>query len=417
MLEVLVTGAGIAGLTVAVALRRAGHRVHIYERSSNGQEFGAAINVPPNAGRFLMAWGLDPVKCRFVKAESIVWIDPQTLETNAIFAYENNSERYGAELWLAHRVDLHDALRQMATESTGPGIPVTIHMRSFVVGYDPERPSISLADGQVICGDVVVGADGLHSIACQTVIGRRNPPRQPKHYNYCYRFLIPAETLEKDPETRWWNVGNDGVTRLFTHNASSRRLVSYPCRDSTVHNFVGIFYDAEATSASREDYQASVDKIDVLEKFRDFNPKILAVINKATEIKRWPLLYRTPIPSWRRGRMVLAGDAAHPMLPHQAQGGAQGIEDGVALGVLLQDARPEQVGRRLRLYEQVRQNRASVIQILSNVGQDETHLVYDDLKHYLDAEDIPRNPAEIYALMFGHNVEQKGMELMASDRE
>lgn len=135
MLDILISGAGIAGLTAAIALRRAGHRVHIYERSSMNEEVGAAINLPPNAGRFLVSWGLDPVKCQFVMAEKIVWMDPQTLETIASHAHTNNFAQHGAHLWHAHRVDLHDALRRMATDSETPGIPVMIHLKSFVVGY------------------------------------------------------------------------------------------------------------------------------------------------------------------------------------------------------------------------------------------------------------------------------------------
>lgn len=99
---------------------------------------------------------------------------------------------------------------------------------------------------------MVIGADGIHSIACETVIGRRNPPIRPKHYNYCYRFLIPSQSIESDPETRWLNDGSRGVTRLFTHNETSRRLVIYTCRDNTIHNFVGIFRDSEARPTSRE---------------------------------------------------------------------------------------------------------------------------------------------------------------------
>ncbi|KAH8193587.1 hypothetical protein TruAng_012246 [Truncatella angustata] len=408
MLHVLVAGAGIAGLTAGIALRRAGHTVHVYERSSMNEEVGAAINLPPNAGRHLISWGLDPIKCRFVKAESVVWLHPQTLKTVARHEHANNLENYGAELWYAHRVDLHDALRQIATDQDGIGPPVTIHLKSFVVGYVCIP---TLANGKIVQGDLIIGADGLHSIACETVLGRRNPPVQPKHYNYCYRFLIPAKALEADPDTEWFNQDSRGLTRLFIDNEGSRRLVAYTCRDNTIHNLVGIFYDNAAKNATREDYLASVEKETLTERFKGFSPKIIAVINKATEIKRWPLLYRAPVPRWRKGHMALAGDSAHPMLPHQAQGGAQGIEDGVALGVIFEGANPDDVEERLDLYEKVRRGRASVIQILSNVGQDQSHLVREDLKDYLDESQIPTNPAENYSYMFGHNVEKEAAAL------
>lgn len=130
--------------------------------------------------------------------------------------------------------------------------------------------------------------------------------------------------------------------------------------------------------------------------------------SKATDVKRWPLLYRHPISTWKKDKMVLAGDAAHPMLPRmssllcqlyvtlltsgvdQGQGGAQGLEDGLVLGIVLHGAKtPEEVEKRLQLYVDVRRNRASSIQILSNVGQDQSHMVRQELLQFMKEEEIP----------------------------
>lgn len=138
-LKVVIVGAGIAGLSSAIALRRSGHEVHLYERSAMNNEVGAAINVPPNAGRFLTSWGLDPVASRFVKARETTFLDPETLETTTTLSHEQNKSRYGnIDLWYAHRIDLHDSLKKLAT-ATDPeptsGPAATIHTRSAVVGY------------------------------------------------------------------------------------------------------------------------------------------------------------------------------------------------------------------------------------------------------------------------------------------
>lgn len=290
MLNVLVVGAGIAGLSAAISLRRAGHCVHVYERSAMNNEVGAAINVPPNATRFLTAWGLDPVRWRFVQSRRITFNDPFTLEVTAqLSTVQTPISLGGAGLYYAHRVDLHSALKWMATREDGPGTPATIHLGSDVVGYvrtrsavlvlratytcvcqDPMKPSIMLASGQEICGDVVVGADGVHSAAAEAVLGCRNQPVPPVHSNCCYRFLIPASKLEEDPETRFWNEERDGWARIFPHNDTKRRLVVYPCRkyvyirafpgfcpsadspSNTIHNFVGIFYDEAMKSEKKE---------------------------------------------------------------------------------------------------------------------------------------------------------------------
>lgn len=142
---------------------------------------------------------------------------------------------------------------------------------------DPSKPSILLGGGQEICGDVVVGADGVHSGAAETVVGHENQPVPPVHSNYCYRFLVSAATLDEDPETRFWNEQREDWTRLFVHNGTKRRMVVYPCREyaswtrfdaiqyssldstrcsrtrsNTVHNFVGLFYDEDIKSSTRE---------------------------------------------------------------------------------------------------------------------------------------------------------------------
>ncbi|KAJ0328594.1 hypothetical protein COL5a_004908 [Colletotrichum fioriniae] len=244
MLDVVIVGAGIAGLSAGISLRRAGHVVRIYERSDMDNEVGAAINVPPNATRFLTRWGLDPEASGFVKAGPVHFQDPVTMEITSTLSHADNEEFYDADLWYAHRVDLHDSLKRIATDPAGPGVPVTIHPNSWVVGYvsagkipatistsmKPELPAVHLQDGDQIECDLVVGADGIHSIAAQTVLGHENPAVAPLLHNCCYRFLVPAEVLEEDSETKFWNKDANGLIRLFPDNKTNRRLVSYPCR-------------------------------------------------------------------------------------------------------------------------------------------------------------------------------------------
>ncbi|KAF4974208.1 hypothetical protein FDECE_18693 [Fusarium decemcellulare] len=269
MLQVIIVGAGIAGLSAAISLRRAGHVVHIYERSSTNHAIGAAINVPPNATRFLTRWGLDPSFWRFTKSRLVTYNDPFTMETTAVHSTDKTArEISGAELYYAHRVDLHSALTWLATRPDGLGVPVEIHLGSDVIGYNSSKPSITLAGSQEICADLVIGADGVHSLASQAVTGQENEPVAPSHSNQCFRFLIPSSVLEQDPETRFWNEDCDGWTRLFPHDETKRRVVAYPCRDSnTIHNFVGIFFDDNLLAEKREDWQAKIDITEVLQRF------------------------------------------------------------------------------------------------------------------------------------------------------
>ncbi|OAA78696.1 FAD binding domain-containing protein [Akanthomyces lecanii RCEF 1005] len=405
-MHVLVVGSGIAGLAAAISLRRVGHVVHVYERSALNREVGAAINVPPNASRILIGWGLDPSHHKFVESRRVTYNDPFSLETIRTIATEKTASSIGGtELYYAHRVDLHNALKWLASRDDGPGIPVIFHLDCEVVGYDFQAPSITLKDGSLICGDLVVGADGVHSTAAEFILGHVNEPVTPAYSNCCFRFLIPVEALEADPQTRFWNEARHGWTRILTHNETHRRIVAYPCRDNSVHNFVGLFRDESLKSKRREDWQASVDVSEVLERYNDFSPKLLSVISKATIVKAWPLLYRHPIPFWSKEKMTLVGDAAHPMLPHQGQAGAQGIEDGLALGLTLHSAStPCDVKKRLAIYDGIRRRRASVMQVLSNVGQDQSEILREELLKYYNEAELPLSPMSLQRHNFGYDV-------------
>lgn len=134
-LEIIIVGAGIAGLSAGISLRRAGHHVRILERSALNNEVGAAINVPPNASRALLAWGVDPVASRFVPVRGIMNAVGATLApTMDAPLGEWVSLVYGATLYFAHRVDLHEALRALAT-GAGPGEPVDLELETTVVVY------------------------------------------------------------------------------------------------------------------------------------------------------------------------------------------------------------------------------------------------------------------------------------------
>ncbi|KAL2859183.1 FAD/NAD(P)-binding domain-containing protein [Aspergillus pseudodeflectus] len=411
-MKVIIVGAGIAGLAAGIGLRRGGHQVTIYERSSLAREIGAALNICPNASRVLLEWKFQVERARLVTARRHILARGDTLETLRDMAYPDFREHSGGPWYLAHRVDLHNELQRLARDPEGQGRPVDIRLRSEVVGYDADKGSITLADGSVQYGDLVIGADGVHSTAIRAVHGHSTHV-EPTGWSV-FRFLIPTEDLRNDPDIaptldKGATTVTDGMLTIFTAPEGQRRLVRYPCADNMIQNFVAMYNDPQIDDHEREDWDRSATIDDILSYYHDFHPDLLNVIRKATDIKRWPLLYRDPLPTISKGRLVLIGDAAHPMLPHQGQGGAMSIEDGGALGEvfagLLEGTPGDEIHRRIALFEKIRHKRASGIQVMSNAGQDQMWRVRDRMRPFMpEGVEPPNTIPEIWEHNFRYDV-------------
>ena len=140
-LQVIIIGAGIAGLSAAIGLRRAGCSVSIFEQSEFANEVGAAIHLCPNASRILLQWGIDPIRLRFDETRSGLTANAGDLTPLYEANYDQIPERYGAPWYLSHRVDLHNGLKELATRKSGKreGVPAKIHLKSKVVAIVRSR--------------------------------------------------------------------------------------------------------------------------------------------------------------------------------------------------------------------------------------------------------------------------------------
>jgi 2-polyprenyl-6-methoxyphenol hydroxylase-like FAD-dependent oxidoreductase len=258
---------------------------------------------------------------------------------------------------MTHRAHLHELLRCTATSKDGVGRPAKLHFSSRVDSIDADSATISFEDGSNAQGDVILGADGVHSVT-RSVISS-DIKAQASHHS-AFRFLVSREAAMKDSRTTEYFL-RTGCMELWY--SEDKKIVCYPCANNQVFNFVCI-HPASLSNAS-ESYDKSANKEVLLDIFKDFDPAAVAMLEKADtdSLKIYPLFDMLTLPTYVKGRLALIGDAAHPFLPHLAQGGAMAIEDGVSLGVMLAAGTPiSEVPRRLQLYNNARYARATLVQ-------------------------------------------------------
>ncbi|MCJ1472621.1 hypothetical protein MMC13_001270 [Lambiella insularis] len=384
-LNVGIVGAGIAGLAAASALIRIGHKVEVskvdslYERSKFSGEVGAAINIGPNAAPVLKGLGFDYERARALNVFGSVLHEFDTLKETYRGDLTNFEKDYGVPWKFLHRVDFHNELKRLALNPLDGWSSAQLHVNSPVVDVDCEEGLLTFADGSTVRKDLIIGADGVHSIVANRILG--SDVASTSTGECVFRFVIPTEKLRQNPITR--PMYEEEPVTIHIAVAPDRRFVWYPCRGGELQNFVGM-HPAKAGREEVEDWQAAGSIDDLLDVFHGFNPAIVETCRNAEDLKLWKLKLRPPVRTWTRGKAIIIGDAVHPMLPHQGQGGNQSIEDAGALGILLSDLTSiDQLTGRLDLIQNTRRDRASVMQILSNAGQDQSHKVEKDAQPYI----------------------------------
>ncbi|CRG92676.1 salicylate hydroxylase, putative [Talaromyces islandicus] len=390
-LRIIIVGAGIAGLTAAVSLHQAGHHVRIYERSAFAAEVGAALNLAPNGTRVLQKLGFNIKRARCVLIQNWDTVDGITLRQIACQDLSKAPERFGAAYVAVHRVDLHEELMRLAKLNQPGG--VELHLSSRVVRIDADAGQIELIDGRFEDADLIIGADGIRSVSRMAISGSgdANSPSTAAATSTglsAFRFLVPTESLQTNAagkELLEWKT--PGATLLGDPNSvtteQERHLMWYACRDGNVQNFVGI----HPTVPGKQPEASEGYREQMLKEFAHFHPRVVEILKLGKDVKCWPLFHTEPLPTWTQGKLVVIGDAAHPMLPFGGQGSNQAIEDGGALGMLLENVHDvSQIKARLDLFEKVRRRRASRVQILSTVRANRESLVEKQIQKYMEKD-------------------------------
>jgi salicylate hydroxylase len=346
-LRVAVLGAGIAGLTLAAALDRAGVRHEVYEQAPRLTAVGAGIQLSPNAVRLLDRLGLTQhLRSAAVRIDAIEmrrWDDGGTISLLPLGA---ECERvFGAPYYTVHRADLLAGLSSMVR---------TIHVGRRCVRVDSaaDRAEVVFDDG-VVDADVVAGADGIHSV----VRDRIAPDRPVFSGQAIYRGLVPADRL----------TGRPARVQLFL--GPGQHVVVYPVDSGRQFSFAAT---APAWGWTEESWSAAGSVPELLSAYRGWHPDVLSVFASADSVRRWAVHDRDVIPRWSAGRLTLLGDAAHPMLPFFAQGANQAIEDAVVLARCLADG--EGVAGALARYEAGRGPRTERIHRMSRENEERLHL-------------------------------------------
>jgi salicylate hydroxylase len=343
---IVIAGAGIGGLTAALALTRAGYRIVILEQAAQLEETGAGIQLSPNATRVLAELGLlERLTPHVVAPEAIRIVNGRNGRDIVRVPLGAQAERrYGAPYWVVHRADLQGVLAGAIEESADVTLrlgarveDLALHQHGVTVQL---RTAQGLADEQ---GIALIGADGLWSTLRQR-LGDRREPRFAQRT--AWRAVLSAERVT--PEFR------AAVTGLWL--GRNAHLVHYPVKAGREVNIVAIVRDDWQGAG----WSAPGRSGELKTRFESFAPAARALIALPDTWQKWALFDRAPQRIPAQGPVTLLGDAAHPMLPFLAQGGAMAIEDAAVLAQYL--ARDENPAAGLRAYEAARYARVARVQ-------------------------------------------------------
>lgn len=349
-----IIGAGIGGLTLALALREVGLSCELHEAAGELREIGAGVQIGPNASRVLDHLGLSPaldeVGVRPVAGDLRRWQDGSILTRQPLG--EEVVASFGHPYFHVHRNDLHTLLREAAAD------PIHLGRRCVGVEQTPSGVVAAFDNGTSATADVLIGADGVHSAVRASLHGE-----QPARFSgaAAWRGLVPVDAIA-DLELP--------ITSTATLGPGSHFVYYYVSAGRFV-NWVGI---APTDTWTTESWTAAGDLDDALADFAGWNPTVIRLIEemRGQPAYRWAMYDRDPLEWWGEGSVTLLGDACHPMLPYMAQGAAQSIEDAAVLAGAL--AAIDDIPSALRRYEDLRRDRTAKVQLAARANERMFHL-------------------------------------------
>jgi salicylate hydroxylase len=361
-LNIAIVGAGIGGLAAAIALSSRGMNVSVFDEAESPHEAGAGISIPSNAAILLKRTGLcDAIEKITTRSHGL------TLRTSRGESVSRPPASPAMQSYQIHRVEL---LNMLLGEVKGT---VRFGHRCTAVNETKIGARLIFANGAVCEADLVIGADGIHSIV-QREIGLTASPTS--EGIVAYRGLVQSQKLSWATELRGLNMWmGDG-----------RSFICFPVSQGGLINVVAF---VPSSLDMEETWFAPGDVKTLAGEYKGWDAPVRDMIAALDQTFRWGIYDRPPLPYWSRGCVTLLGDAAHPMVPHFGQGAGQAIEDGFALAVLLERARRDEIPSRLEAYQNLRLERTSRVQAASRQAG----------RFYRSADENPSERAELQEWM------------------
>jgi salicylate hydroxylase len=388
--RILIAGAGIGGLCCALALIQRGFHVTVLEQASQLGEVGAGFQVSANGVRCLADLGLaSELKDMATEAggkQVRLWSTGQTWKLFDLGA--ESVRKYGFPYYMLYRPDLHGLMERHVRRLQ----PDAIRLGAKVVGVEQDDTGVEvqLEGGERIRGDILIGADGVHSRVRHALFGASGA-----QFTGCvaWRGLIPRQKI---PQHLQANVGTNWI-------GPGAHVIHYPLRNGELMNFVGI---VERTDWQVESWTERGSIEECLKDFERWHEDVQTLIRGIQQPYKWALLSRQPMTTWTIGRATLLGDACHPTLPFLAQGAVMALEDGIVLArCLAANAGHPQTA--LARYEALRLERTSRIVLGSAANASRFHnpLLADPVEasRYVDSEWSEQRVRERYEWLFSYD--------------
>ena len=348
-LSVAVVGAGMGGLAVAATLRQAGFDVRIYEQAARFARLGAGVQMMPNSMKVLRGIGVEG-RLRRISFQPYSHLNREWDTGNVMRELPMPESLFGAPYLCMHRADLHDALVSAVPRDI-------VHLNRKLVGLEPspDRVTLRFAGGESAQADAVIGADGVHSIVRDIIIG----PDMPIHKGrIAYRAVFPSALMRGFEaglsRTKWWGL--------------DRHIVIYYTNPQRSEIYFVTSVPEPAEWLTRESWSAKGDVNQLRREYEGFHQDVRAVLEACPDCHKWAILEREPLPRWSDGRVALLGDACHPMTPYMAQGAATAIEDAAVLARCFKDVEGQDIEGAFSRYESNRKPRTSRIQAISSAN-------------------------------------------------